>query len=462
MCPLDLSCAPVEHLPDEILALIFKVEADLPLGRHERPVPLIISSVCKRWRVVALSSPEVWTTVRISARRSLACATVFLQRSTPLPFRLSINTETDGRTIDIAPVLDVLLPHVARCSGLALCLSDDDLCAWIVALQGQEQLRAVRLLSLTVHSYPPEELWGPPDSLFQFTGLFPALHSLRLSMGPAMHLREQWNALNLTTLDVRCTWDGAFVRHVCRHSRVLETLVLRGYSASVFYRAAPACLPSLTSLVLEYADAALAEGLVGLAMFLELPNLARLEIKGSHVPSVGYSFQSWPIHPFPRLRTLRLEDVVLERSIDSCVLQTLGARVTHLQVVNSPHYPFADGVTLPLGLPLAGFPDLRVLEIPAGMRVCVPGALRDTVSVRPASLGGPHWVAAEIGMYETTNGGADDFEHEERAHMCSDFCALHNQSPWRDTRSDAERKLDVDRGGLVRAAARTVSGGQCV
>ncbi|KAJ7602924.1 hypothetical protein B0H17DRAFT_901230, partial [Mycena rosella] len=72
---------PVERPPNELLALIFKVAADLPLRRHELPVPLVVAGVSTRWRAVALSSPEVWTTIRVSGRRHLAHAALFLQRS---------------------------------------------------------------------------------------------------------------------------------------------------------------------------------------------------------------------------------------------------------------------------------------------------------------------------------------------------------------------------------------------
>ncbi|KAJ6572524.1 hypothetical protein DFH09DRAFT_916649, partial [Mycena vulgaris] len=72
---------PIETSPDEVLALIFKVAADLPLGRREHPVPLAIAGVSQRWRAVALCSPEIWTTIRVSGRRCLRHAILFLHRS---------------------------------------------------------------------------------------------------------------------------------------------------------------------------------------------------------------------------------------------------------------------------------------------------------------------------------------------------------------------------------------------
>ncbi|KAJ7046320.1 hypothetical protein C8F04DRAFT_939280, partial [Mycena alexandri] len=73
--------APIENLPDELLALIFRTAADLPLSPEGWAVPLTVASVSQRWRAVALTSPEVWTTIHISEDRSLDIAALFIERS---------------------------------------------------------------------------------------------------------------------------------------------------------------------------------------------------------------------------------------------------------------------------------------------------------------------------------------------------------------------------------------------
>ncbi|KAJ7601851.1 hypothetical protein DFH06DRAFT_1399910 [Mycena polygramma] len=375
-------CAPVERPPDEVLALIFKMAADRPLWRGESPLPLTISRVSERWRAVALSSPEIWTTIRISSRRPIDEANLFLERSSPLRFRLSVNTEHRTRPIDLKSLLDVLRPHMQRCAALALCLSDEDMCTWTTVFGSEDTLHTLQSLSMTIHSYAPDELWGPPHSMFLLINPCTALRSLRLSSGPTMHLQNQLHALQLTTLDVRCTWDGAFVRHVCRHSLVLETLVLRDYSASVFDNAAPACLPSLTSLVLEYRDAMLAEGLINLALFLDLPNLSHLTIKGSGIPDAGHSLRHWCPRALPRLQELHLDSIVFQRSIDISVLQSLSAVITHLQLINV-HGGLFRAADVPLSI---AYPNLRVLEIPRALPATTPTKviIRD-ISPTPAA-----------------------------------------------------------------------------
>ncbi|KAJ6496296.1 hypothetical protein C8R45DRAFT_823452, partial [Mycena sanguinolenta] len=81
---VDETLLPVERPPDEVLALIFKAAADSPLTRGDASVPLTISHVSQRWRAVALASPEIWTTIRVSGRHHLSSVSLFLERSAPL------------------------------------------------------------------------------------------------------------------------------------------------------------------------------------------------------------------------------------------------------------------------------------------------------------------------------------------------------------------------------------------
>jgi hypothetical protein len=48
----------------------------------------------------------------------------------------------------------------------------------------------------------------------------------------------------------------------------------------------------------------------------------------------------------------------------------------------------------------------------------------------------------ELAFYQNSDGEEAEFERAAPVHACSDFCDLHNESPWRDTRSDAERYSD--------------------
>ncbi|KAJ7777682.1 hypothetical protein DFH07DRAFT_797527 [Mycena maculata] len=433
--PMYLLDTPIERSPDEVLALIFKVAADMPLGRREQSVPLTVSAVSRRWRTVALSSPELWTTIHVSHRRSTDHATLFLKRSTPLLFRMTVNTQSRGKAVEAAEILELFVRHIQRCSALALCLTDEELRWWNTALQHTTS-HTLRVLSLTIHSHPPEELYGPPESPFIFATIFPRVSSIRLALAPTMLQHEPLDSLRLTTLNVRCTWDGGYLRHMCRHSPALDTLVLREYSASVFEGAPVACMPTLTHLVLEYKDAALAEGLSSLALSLELPNLVRLEVKGSRTPYAWYKIRALDHQTFPELRFLHLHDVCLGGALDLNILHTLGAKITHLRLTGEPFNSLNKLLSPTI------FPDLQMIEVPRGSSSGLPKTWPKSVTLRLIS--GHPWcyLPGEIAFYEDGVGHITEFEWDIPWHLCSDFCEVHNTSPWRDARSAEERSSD--------------------
>ncbi|KIO09699.1 hypothetical protein M404DRAFT_53135, partial [Pisolithus tinctorius Marx 270] len=55
--------SPVARLPNEILALIFLHAIQSPAPNSALLSQLVISSVCRAWRTVALSTPEYWATI---------------------------------------------------------------------------------------------------------------------------------------------------------------------------------------------------------------------------------------------------------------------------------------------------------------------------------------------------------------------------------------------------------------
>ncbi|KAJ7132685.1 hypothetical protein C8R46DRAFT_1140563 [Mycena filopes] len=458
----------IDSLPPELLTLIFRTTADLPLSRAEcTPAPLVFASVSPRWRAIALNSPEIWTSIRISADRPPAIAALFLTRSAPYMFRLTLDTASEIEPqVVAAETLRLLRPHLARCTVLALSLCEQELKDWTAALRGDGELSAlsaVRTVSLAIHNHSASvEMWGPPSCVTDFAAFCTNAHALRL----ACALPRLCDGLNLpprlTTLDLRCSFEGAYVYDtICLHAHALETLVLREYAPSVLAPGAPILtLPSITSLTLAYRDTALGEGLLSLARSFALPHLRRLTIRGSNERSLGYAqVLDGGIAltlSFPRLRELHLQDVRLDRALDIRVLQELCSEITHLRLANVVEQ-LGSGAGL-----LTPFAHLRVLEIPRDpARVELPRELAESVVVRRVS----HRRHAdvdfpELDFYLHTDGSVTEFEPPAPvAHVCSDFCAFSDYcqvdddlSPWRDMRSDAERLLDQARGGQIAVA----------
>ncbi|KAJ7740971.1 hypothetical protein B0H14DRAFT_3167837 [Mycena olivaceomarginata] len=123
----------VDNLPDDVLATILKLVADLPVLSFERdpPAPVAASRVSRRWRIVALGSPELWTNIRIShLLGSRRWAATFVKRSLSRPLDISINLESHRDENGwknpyciphpLNKVLAIVGPHIGRWRTLAL------------------------------------------------------------------------------------------------------------------------------------------------------------------------------------------------------------------------------------------------------------------------------------------------------------------------------------------------------
>ncbi|KAF4611633.1 hypothetical protein D9613_004570 [Agrocybe pediades] len=124
----------VSKLPPEILSTIFEVytsdalppslqdEIQFQFPQHNiLPIPLVLSHVCHRWRQVAFSTPQIWTTFTISldrcngspAEQDIIYAWISRTRNHPLTIHLRSSLEEDYCTGALPksshlPVLQVL------------------------------------------------------------------------------------------------------------------------------------------------------------------------------------------------------------------------------------------------------------------------------------------------------------------------------------------------------------------
>ncbi|KAH7888858.1 hypothetical protein F5I97DRAFT_759309 [Phlebopus sp. FC_14] len=92
------STSPIARLPVEVLNLIFKEAAASPLGadaaqpkdddvpQWSSPRPeLLLSHVSRHWRAVALSTPALWTTIRLYVNQSIDLLDLYFARACGLP-----------------------------------------------------------------------------------------------------------------------------------------------------------------------------------------------------------------------------------------------------------------------------------------------------------------------------------------------------------------------------------------
>ncbi|KAJ6477613.1 hypothetical protein C8R45DRAFT_363383 [Mycena sanguinolenta] len=123
---LNAALDPVARLPREISSEIFLLSlAPSPTG--EQDVPTALLRICNAWSGIALSTPRLWTTVRIHFPCGDHCAEVLLnwfKRARNLP--LSISISLVGRSINWNHrVSDVLWRHAGQLEHLEI-LDDDE------------------------------------------------------------------------------------------------------------------------------------------------------------------------------------------------------------------------------------------------------------------------------------------------------------------------------------------------
>ncbi|KAK0448514.1 hypothetical protein EV421DRAFT_1463991 [Armillaria borealis] len=184
--------SPVQRLPPELLCQIFlgtierpQATADLDAQLHDiKSVgypPLSISSVSVKWRSIALSFPELWSSINIllvddggsSDDLNLKRLYLYLNRSQRYPLSISIYDLADGMVDDLpAYLITILSPSSTRIRELSLHLP-----AHLFFEISTLQLSLPLLETLTLHCTIDEDLDGYDSiRLFAFT---PSLTSLK-------------------------------------------------------------------------------------------------------------------------------------------------------------------------------------------------------------------------------------------------------------------------------------------
>ncbi|KAK7037529.1 hypothetical protein VNI00_011021 [Paramarasmius palmivorus] len=130
----------VQKLPTEILQSIFSHCNLTPfsIGRASEG-PILFGRICRKWRNVALGTPELWRSIHIvlpsaeyPSDRNIASRSeglregvkMWLSRAGELPLRISAHynaREQDARLLnEAAKVVEVLVPYLKRCSYFRL------------------------------------------------------------------------------------------------------------------------------------------------------------------------------------------------------------------------------------------------------------------------------------------------------------------------------------------------------
>ena len=117
----DVMAKCIESLPNELLAHIFTLGANTPYD--EKPFAVLVSSVGRRWRDIAISTPSVWSNLVFTTvvHRDRRLAALWLSRSGAHPLDITIDKMGAKEHI-----MDIIIPYISRWRRLVVKAWDRD------------------------------------------------------------------------------------------------------------------------------------------------------------------------------------------------------------------------------------------------------------------------------------------------------------------------------------------------
>ncbi|KAJ7762599.1 hypothetical protein B0H16DRAFT_517751 [Mycena metata] len=199
---LDAITYPVLTLPVEIISEIF-CHTLAPGGPRSELTPhektLILGHICRLWRQIAFSMPELWNTIRLTRQGILepACIRAFLSRATSLPLSITVHKVDEGdveRDV-LHAALNTIMPYSRNWAHLSICGTVETMHTFHVVRQ---QLPALHSLELLVYGRPAI-LDGTFGTMFQHTPLLRKVHLYGFGLQPSA---LPWS--QLTSLHIDC------------------------------------------------------------------------------------------------------------------------------------------------------------------------------------------------------------------------------------------------------------------
>lgn len=299
----------IRHLPPEIMADIFIHALPTPDAAVPHPLcaPLIFTQVCLWWRDIALSTPRLWSSIRLdltprSLRRSVGLVKMYMDRSKHCP--LYLNFQCRSGSLDCKPMLDIVIPHSARWQNINFRLPMMAHAALAPVRESLSSLQSIELACVTQNETEIDAL-----GLYE---LAPELKEVVLTYP----FSQSFLALPWTQLT---RWQSAKpsveqCTDVIRRAPYLRECVFKHVDLRDFSGAMKAPQPHfyLASLDLTV-DAGVTHGLAGLFSALALPALRSLRV----VQTNPLSSILWQCSSFPEFltRSPHLERLALDVSI---------------------------------------------------------------------------------------------------------------------------------------------------
>ena len=305
----------ISSLPPELLAVIFEIALSKRRVQYKLPVEVILSHVSSFWRVVAITTPALWTRIDIYSSRS-DCAANYLQRSGSqmlLDIRVDIYNadkrilikSAHKRDALIQSIVKTLFPHIHRARSL-LVLSCFELTA-LRLLSHLDNSVAPHLQRLRMNIGHPATI-GPRTAGFKaFSKGLPQLTFLETDLPDCVPLSLQ----NLTTLHLHTLTDTlnlsyqSFVAMITSPPSLCNLSIQGSLNASLWpwhtFNGPGISMNNLKALRLP--DESLFS--VKILLAISAPNLVSLWL-GSSFDNYGHFFNGSSPSKFPALKYLTI------------------------------------------------------------------------------------------------------------------------------------------------------------
>lgn len=345
---LETLIAPLQFMPEEVLSLIFQLASidsrtipqQIPgypkSGNAFQPIPLIIASVSRRWRSIAMTTPALWANVYVAIARPSCWPQLAILKSGRRQLEITIDCRAVAcpKMSHLDIFLSELLPHVERWSAVSVVADHCKVLETIgkrLASLSSPSLQDIRF-TLTGRGPAADQHITIPSI---FTGGAPKLARVRVDSVALM-----WNSpilTNLDTLDLRWLWSDTKLSYNQFHSLMkvsptLTTLVLRGFYVQLLPATdyEPIQAPALRHLEIS-GDSVCA--MLSLLVTPSLHSLSLANVDESEFRVLGNFFETSKTSRYPSLCSLSLLNVKTSRPTHG-FLEVM-SNITDLTIINA-------------------------------------------------------------------------------------------------------------------------------
>lgn len=331
--------APVQSLPDDVLIEIFQVGVSMPKGVFETlPFQHVVSSVNRRWRGIAISTPRLWSTI-FSCLGDPDCLSLWIERSASRALDITLMAQSVFDKSNIQLAIERLIPHVGRWRRLTIRdVVRSEVEAIIPSLRNVSapQLQHFDLSVLPSYSGTHADI---------FTEGAPALTSVRITTRSQICVPPLTGLTSLHFGGI-CQESGSILmtyeelRYMLTASPFLADLTLKAVDLRSNASAADILLPSLRTLSLNFAYCG--DSFVRILTLLSVPVLETLSVAqmtGNHMTTFE-TLAGTGLSRYTALRTLKLFmcGTPWGRSVEppESFFSTFSS-ITHLYLISSAH-----------------------------------------------------------------------------------------------------------------------------